>query len=112
MTALEPDDVTEVSGALFLAFGQACADLHLFLDADAQAFLAAAAPDQFYPLARFDALLATVRAKYVEPEPILEQIGYEMMHGWYAHVGHTLVSSSLDFLRFQTGPARSSALSR
>ncbi|MEQ9319049.1 MAG: serine/threonine-protein kinase, partial [Polyangiaceae bacterium] len=94
---------TAVSGALFLAFGQACAELRLFADATTREFLASIAPDDFYPLPRFDALLQLVRERYDESAPILEQVGFEMMQGWYAHVGHTLVASSVEFLRYQTG---------
>jgi hypothetical protein len=43
-------------------------------------------------------------SRYKDHGSILEQIGIEMMRGWYHHgPGKSIISSGIDFLNFQTG---------
>lgn len=93
----------EISGPLFLAFGAACVNLSLYLQPEDEAFLATVRPDGWYPLERFQRLMAVVSGVYHDPMPILRRLGAFMMSAWYHNgPGRELVSSGVDFLRFQT----------
>jgi hypothetical protein len=59
--------------------------------------------NQYYPMEVFRGLLDKL-GQYDDPRFILEQMGMEMMRGWYDHgPGKNIVSSGLDFLQYQTG---------
>lgn len=100
---LAEDDIW-VSGALVLSFVRACVNLELLFDGEITQAVRSTAPDDWATLAEFRRLLAVCAARYVEPAPILERIGAEMMNVWYSlGPGRSLIHSGLDFLRFQTG---------
>ncbi|CAA9281537.1 MAG: hypothetical protein AVDCRST_MAG93-3226 [uncultured Chloroflexia bacterium] len=93
----------QVSGALFLAFGQACVNLHFYIDDEAKALFKDLRPEEWYPLENFEDVLRVVAARYSDPAPILEQVGIEMMKFWYeVGPGKQHVKRGTDFLRFQT----------
>ncbi len=96
------DDV-QVSEALFLAFGQACVNLHFYLEEDTRSLFDELRPEEWYSLATFDKVLRIVVERYSDPAPILEQIGIEMMRFWCeVGPGKQHVKRGTDFLRFQT----------
>ncbi len=93
----------QVSGALFLAFGQACVNLHFYLEEDTRSLFEELRPEEWYRLDTFDRVLRIVVARYTDAAPILEQIGIEMMRFWYdVGPGKQHVKRGTDFLRFQT----------
>ena len=101
-TAMRTSDSTQISGTLPLSFGQACVNFQ-FLIAEETPFLAQIKPDAWYPLQRFSKILNTIREKYSDPAPILEQIGIEMMNQWYSQgPGKQIIKKGIDFLHFQT----------
>ena len=77
-------DETQVLGALFLSFGQACVNFKIFVVEETR-FLEHIRAEEWYPLEKFSHILHTVQEKYSDPAPILEQIGIEMMNLWYSH---------------------------
>jgi len=99
---MRTSDSTQISGTLPLSFGQACVNFQ-FLIAEETPFLAQIKPDAWYPLQRFSKILNTIREKYSDPAPILEQIGIEMMNQWYSQgPGKQIIKKGIDFLHFQT----------
>ena len=91
-----------VSGALLRAFVNAGESLRLLLwgAADGEAKFDI---DDWYPLSKFRALLM-LTGRYSNSERILEQIGAEMSRCWYHQgPGREIISSSIGFLRYQTG---------
>jgi hypothetical protein len=95
-----------VSGTMLLAIGQACINLSFFVDDRTQALLAEIIPEGWYPLDLLRTLLSLVATKYVDPAPILEQIGMEIITIWYAANADTSpMNHVLDFLHLQTSSA-------
>ncbi len=93
----------QVSGALFLSFGQACINLNFYIEEDTRALFDRLRPEEWYPLEAFTTVLGIVAARYSDPAPVLEQIGIEMMRFWYdVGPGKQHVKQGADFLRFQT----------
>ncbi len=91
----------KIHGALLRSFLDAGESLKLLLRGDADE-MESFEPDTWYPLEVFQKLLRRV-SQYKNQESILEQIGIEMMKGWYYHgPGKSLISSGVDFLKFQT----------
>lgn len=92
----------EIHGALLRSFVDAGESLKLLMQGDTNA-IEAFEPDTWYPIKKFQGLLRRV-SQYKNCGSILEQIGIEMMKGWYHHgPGKSLISSGTDFLKFQTG---------
>jgi hypothetical protein len=61
-------------------------------------------PVAWYPASRFQELVRQVVSRYPSPDPILERIGIEMMKLWYdPGPGRSIIRTSVDFLRYQTG---------
>ena len=100
---MQQRDEVQVSGALFLAFRQACINLNFYIDEDTRALFEELQPAEWYPLETFTNVLRIVVERYSDPAPILEQIGIEMMKFWYdVGPGKLHVKRGVDFLRFQT----------
>ncbi len=100
---MQQRDEVQISGALFLAFGQACVNLNFYIDENTAALLQQIQPAEWYPLETFNNVLRIVLERYSDPGPILEQIGIEMMRFWYnVGPGKQYVKRGVDFLRFQT----------
>ena len=92
----------EIYGALFRSFLNAGESLKLLLQGEVEK-IESFEPDKWYPLDEFHKLLR-LASPYKNHGSILEQIGIEMMKGWYHHgPGKSIISSGLDFLHFQTG---------
>ncbi len=101
---MKSQDAVQISGALFLSFGQACVNLNLFVEEEIESFLEKITPERWYPLEQYTNLLRLVDEKYSDSAPILEQIGVEMMNFWYAvGPGKQIIKRGVDFLHFQTG---------
>lgn len=63
-------------------------------------------PTGFYPYPRFLALLTAVAKRFRDMDPVLEQLGMQLMADWYEHgPGKQQVTSGVGFLKFQTGSA-------
>jgi len=93
----------ELSGVFLQSFGRACKNLHILASERVEEILATR-PDGWYPAASFVTLFHAIETRYRDFEPIKERIGVEMMKLWYElGPGRSLVSSGVDFLRFQTG---------
>ena len=61
-------------------------------------------PMGFYEYPRFAALLTAVEKRFRDMEPVLEELGVQMMTDWYEHgPGKQVVTSGVGFLKFQTG---------
>ncbi len=91
----------EISGALLRSFLDAGESLQLLLRGDAEE-TGLFEPDKWYPIEEFQKLLRRV-SQYKNHGSIFEQIGIEMMNGWYQHgPGKSIISSGIDFLHFQT----------
>ena len=100
---MQPRHEVLVSGALLLAFGQACVNLNFYIEEDSRSLIQNLQPTEWYPLETFTNMLHIVVEKYSDPAPILEQIGIEMMNFWYnIGPGKQYVKRGVDFLRFQT----------
>lgn len=92
----------EIYGALLRSFLNAGESLKLLLQGEVEK-IASFEPDKWYPLGEFRKLLQ-LASRYKDHGSILEQIGVEMMKAWYHHgPGKSVISSGVDFLRFQTG---------
>ncbi len=101
---MKNQDAVQVSGTLFLSFGQACINLNFFIEEEIESFLEEVTPDRWYPLKQFANLLGLVDEKYPDSAPILEQLGVEMMNFWYtAGPGKKIIKRGVEFLHFQTG---------
>lgn len=92
----------EIYGALLRSFLNAGESLKLLLQGEVEK-IESFKPDEWYPIEQFRKLLL-LASRYKDHGSILEQIGSEMMKGWYHHgPGKSLISSGIDFLKFQTG---------
>ncbi len=99
---MKNSDKTQILGALLLSSGQACINFK-FLVAEETNFLEKIRAEEWYPLEEFLTFLNSVREKYSDPAPILEQIGIEMMNLWYSQgPGKQIIKRGIDFLHFQT----------
>lgn len=95
------DVQVEISGALLRSFLDAGESLKLLLQGDAEE-IGSFDPGEWYPLEKFQKLVQQV-SQYNDCGSILEQIGAEMMKGWYHHgPGKSIIASGVDFLNFQT----------
>ncbi len=96
------NDHVEIHGSLLRTFLDAGESLKLLFQRD-EVEMKSFEPDKWYPLEEFRKLLR--RASQYKTHPsILEQIGIEMMKGWYHHgPGKGIIRSGIDFLKFQTG---------
>jgi hypothetical protein len=95
------NDQIEIYGALLCSFLDAGKGLKLLLQGDSEE-IGPFEPDTWYPLEELQQLLRRV-SQYKNHGGILEQIGIEMMKGWYHHgPGKSLIFSGVDFLKFQT----------
>jgi hypothetical protein len=91
-----------VSGTLLLAFKGACVNLNFLIEDEVQAYLASVQPIEWHPLERYEHMLSVVTNKYVDPAPILEQIGIEIINVYYHRgPGKNDFQRGVDFLRFQ-----------
>ncbi len=99
---MQDQDGVQVAGALILAIGQACVNLSFFIDEPTSQFLREAQPTEWYPVQKFTSLLEVVAARYVDPAPILERIGSEMIRLWYMTGGAGLINNAVEFLQYQT----------
>lgn len=98
-----PDTGVRIRGPLYLAFAQACVNLNYFIDEQSRATLAAIQPDQWYPLDLYLHLLKVVANDYVDPAPILERVGGEIVRIWATmSADEHHVRRGIDFLHFQT----------
>ena len=96
------NDQVEIYGALLRSFLNAGESLKLLLQGEVEK-IESFEPDKWYPLEVFQKLLL-LASRYKDNGSILEQIGIEMMKEWYHHgPGKSLISSGIDFLKFQTG---------
>jgi len=92
----------EIYGALLRSFLNAGESLKLLLQGEVER-IESFEQDKWYPLEEFQNLLR-LASRYKNHGSILEQIGIEMMKGWYHQgPGKSLISSGIDFLKFQTG---------
>jgi hypothetical protein len=91
----------EIYGTLFLAFLNAGESLRLLLRPEVEQIVLFES-DKWYPIEEFQKLLR-LASQYKNHGSILEQIGIEMMKGWYHHgPGKSTISSGVDFLHFQS----------
>jgi hypothetical protein len=95
---------TRLAGIFLHAAGRAFVHLHVLGGPEVDALSAGVDPMGFYPYAKFAALLAAVEKRFRDMDPVLEQLGVQMMKDWYElGPGQSLVASGAAFLRFQTG---------
>jgi len=91
----------EIYGALLRSFKDAGESLKLLLQGDALE-IESFEPDKWYPIEAFQKLLQRV-SQYKRYDSILEQIGIEMIKGWYHQgPGKSFIHSGIDFLNYQT----------
>lgn len=98
-----PETDVLVSGTLLLAFKGACVNLNFLIEDEVQAYLDTVQPAQWHPLDRYEHMVNVVTNKYIDPAPILEQIGIEIINVYYHFgPGKNDFQRGVDFLRFQT----------
>ena len=95
---------TELAGFFLHAAGNAFVHLRMLGGPEMAELCAGVEPMSRYPYPRFAALLAAVGKKVRDMDPILEELGVQMMTDWF-HLGpgKGIVSSGLGFLKYQTG---------
>ena len=94
------NDNIEIHGSLFRSFIHAGESLRLILHGEVMDF-ESFETKKWYPLEKFQKLLKAA-SEYKNHNCILEQIGSEMMRGWYHHgPGKNVISTGIDFLYFQ-----------
>jgi len=100
----EPEVEAQVAGFFLHAAVGAFVHLRMLGGPQAEELCLGVDPTSFYPLARITTVLEAVRLRHGDMEPVLEQLGIQMMTDWYHHgPGKGLISSGLGFLHFQTG---------
>jgi hypothetical protein len=93
----------ELRGIFIQSFVLACKNLNV-LASESVAEILAARADSWVPAERFTTLFHSLEARFRDFEPIKERLGMEMMRLWYdLGPGRSIVSTGVDFLRFQTG---------
>ncbi len=109
MSTLREDNTSQqesgvmVSAALILAFKAACINLNFLVDDEVKVFLDSVQPEEWHPLERYEHMINVITSKYVDPAPILEQIGVEIINVYYHFgPGKSDFQRGVDFLRFQT----------
>jgi hypothetical protein len=96
----------KVSGPMLLCFAHACINHNIVMKNEVIKYTADKdILTKWFPLQEYLDLCGAVTKKYNPPEPILVQIGIDMMKIWYEAAGKNLVKSGLDFLKFQTSSA-------
>lgn len=94
----------KTDGIFFLSFLKAGESLKLLLDID-NGTIDRYKAGVWYDIEEFIRLLSSIN-HYQHHEVILERIGEEMMQSWYYNgPGRQLISSGVDFIRFQSGSA-------
>ncbi|MFO0665385.1 MAG: hypothetical protein U0174_15630 [Polyangiaceae bacterium] len=93
----------EILGIFPQSFARACINLSLLGDVDLAPQLESR-PDAWSSGADFAELLQRLGERYRDFDPIKERIGEEMMRLWYEFGGgRSVVSSGIDYLKFQVG---------
>lgn len=95
---------TKLAGYFVDSVARAFVHLHMLGGPEVTELCAGVEPTGFYPYPRFAALLSAVEKRFRDMDPVLEQLGIQMMTDWYDHgPGRQLVTSGVGFLKFQTG---------
>ncbi|MBS2018511.1 MAG: hypothetical protein JST00_36940 [Deltaproteobacteria bacterium] len=94
----------KLAGYFVASVAQAFVHLRMLGGPEVETLCAGVEPTGHYPYPRFAALLATVEKRFKDMEPVLEQLGMQMMTDWYEHgPGKGIVTRGVGFLEFQTG---------
>ena len=94
----------EVFGATIHGFVKACKDLNIVAGSKAGELIKDVEINKWYPFERLRDIETIVIETYKNAGPILERAGIEMMLSWYnLGPGKEIVSTGIDFLRFQSG---------
>lgn len=104
---LDPNDerAREIELAGFFLHAAAGAFVHLRMlgGPEVEQLCAGVEPTGWYAYARFAALLGTVEKRFRDIDPVLEQLGVQMMSDWHAlGPGKDIVKTGREFLEFQT----------
>jgi hypothetical protein len=106
VTLLKRKGVTmqvEVSGPMLLCFAHACVNHQIVMKNEVAKFIDDKdIVSKWFPLQEYVNLCQSVEKKYSPAEPVLVQIGVDMMKIWYEAIGKTLVKTGIEFLKFQT----------
>lgn len=95
---------TKLAGYFVDSVARAFVHLHMLGGPEVAELTAGVEPMTFYPYPRFAALLKAVEKRFRDMDPVLEQLGIQMMSDWYEHgPGKQVVTTGVGFLRFQTG---------
>jgi hypothetical protein len=93
----------ELAGFFLHAAGHAFVHLRMLGGPDVEQLCAGVEPNGWYPSARFAALLGAVQKRFRDVDPVLEQLGVQMMSDWYSlGPGKGAVKTGVEFLKFQT----------
>jgi hypothetical protein len=94
----------ELGGVLLLAAGQALVHLRVLEGAWVEELSSGVDQGSYYPYSRFATLLAAAEERHKDVEPVLTELGIQMMKDWYNFgPGKSLVTSGVGFLHHQTG---------
>jgi hypothetical protein len=93
-----------LAGFFLQAAARAFVHLRMLAGPEMEAMCAGVEPMGSCEYERFATILARVAKRFRDMDPVLEQLGIQMMTDWYEHgPGKSAVSSGVGFLRFQTG---------
>ncbi len=94
----------KLAGYFVDSVARAFVHLHMLGGPEIAELCAGVEPMGFYEYPRFAALLTAVEKRFRDMEPVLEELGVQMMTDWYEHgPGKQVVTSGVGFLKFQTG---------
>ncbi|TNE91108.1 MAG: hypothetical protein EP330_06580 [Deltaproteobacteria bacterium] len=97
-------DELEMVGFFLHSFLRAAVNINALLPGDDVEQLLAADPASWYPASAFTGRMDALAERFTDFEPIQQRIGEEMMRLWFEFgPGRQIVTTSVDFLRFQTG---------
>ena len=102
--ARQTDIKIDLAGYFVASVARAFVHLHMLGGDEVGELLAGVEPMEFYPYPRFVAVLAAVQKRFRDMDPVLEELGIQVMADLYAHgPGKQLVTTGVGFLKFQTG---------
>lgn len=93
-----------VHGALIHGYAEACINLDIVGGKAMDSMAGLKDPSQWHPIETWLALQKIVVQAYVDPAPVMERVGREMMRIWYEDgPGRYAIATGVDFLNYQTG---------
>lgn len=103
MTTASALSEIQVAGYFVASVARAFVDLRMLGGPEMEALISGIDPMGRYPYPKFTAVLGAVEKRFKDMEPVLEQLGIQMMTDWYEHgPGKSVVSRGVGFLEFQT----------